>query len=116
MSSDVFFTGERFVPGINDNKLEIEHYQRYLCAQKLVKGKIVLDAACGEGYGSNILAKYAQKVIGIDINHEAVGRARKTYAKKCYSNYILNAYIKNTQATFYLSYESVSNPMTQSSI
>ena len=82
MSSDVLFTGERFVPGINDNKLEIEHYQRYLCAQKLVKGKIVLDAACGEGYGSNILAKYAQKVIGIDIDHESVARARKTYGQK----------------------------------
>lgn len=53
-----------------------------------------MDAACGEGYESNILAKYAQKVIGIDINHEA-GRARKTYAKKCYSNYILNAYKKH---------------------
>ncbi len=27
MSSDVLFTGKRFVLGINDNKLEIEHYQ-----------------------------------------------------------------------------------------
>lgn len=82
MNSEELFTGERFVPGIHDNKLEIEHFQRYLSAHNLVRGKIVLDAACGEGYGSNILAQTAQKVIGIDIDEGAVSRAQTTYSDK----------------------------------
>lgn len=82
MRSDELFTGERFVPGIQDNKLEIEHFQRYLSVRKLVKGKCVLDAACGEGYGSNILAETAKEVIAIDIDEEAVSRARERYENK----------------------------------
>lgn len=81
ITSDVQeFTGERFIPGINDVQLEIEHYQRYLSIQKLVQGKVVLDAACGEGYGSNILAKTAEKVVGLDISIDTVNAAKKKYA------------------------------------
>ena len=29
MDKDEIFTGERFVPGINDPELQIEHFQRY---------------------------------------------------------------------------------------
>lgn len=79
MSEKDLFTGERFLPGINDIKLEIEHYQRYLSVQRLVKDKIVLDAACGEGYGSDILAKYAKKVIGIDLDNDTITRAKVKY-------------------------------------
>ena len=50
------FTGERFIPGIEDEMLAIEHIQRYQSVRELVRGKIVLDAACGEGYGSSILS------------------------------------------------------------
>ena len=38
------FTGERFVPGINDTQLTMEHYQRYYSALPLVKGKIVVKS------------------------------------------------------------------------
>ena len=79
MKSDEIFTGERFVPGIQDRKLEIEHYQRYLSVRKLAEGKCILDAACGEGYGSNILAETAKEVIAIDLDKDAVSRARKLY-------------------------------------
>lgn len=82
MKSDELFTGERFVPGIEDRKLEIEHFQRYLSVCEIVKGKSVLDAACGEGYGSNILAETAKDVIGVDIDADAVNRAGKLYAHK----------------------------------
>lgn len=82
MKSKELFTGERFVPGIGDHKLEIEHFQRYLSVREIVKGKRVLDAACGEGYGSNILAGTAKDVIGIDIDEGAVNRAVKLYGHK----------------------------------
>lgn len=73
------FTGERFIPGIEDNKLEIEHYQRYLSVAKLVKDKTVLDAASGEGYGSSLLAQKANQVYGLDIDEDTVERAKKKY-------------------------------------
>ncbi|MBQ8189971.1 MAG: glycosyltransferase [Lachnospiraceae bacterium] len=73
------FTGERFVPGINDTKLELEHYQRYYSILPLVKDKVVLDAACGEGYGTNILSASAASVSGIDISEEAIERAKEKY-------------------------------------
>ena len=73
------FTGERFIPGIEDSKLETEHYQRYLSVCSLVEDKVVLDAACGEGYGSSIMASMAKSVTGVDIDVETVERARITY-------------------------------------
>ena len=79
MSDKELFTGERFIPGVEDDKLEIEHYQRYLSVRKLVENKVVLDAACGEGYGSNILATVAKQVTGIDIDEDTVLRARESY-------------------------------------
>ena len=88
MRGNELFTGERFVPGIQDRKLEIEHYQRYLSVRKLVEGKCVLDAACGEGYGSNILAETAKEVIAVDIDEEVIRRARKLYEKKENLNFI----------------------------
>lgn len=76
------FSGERYVPGIEDSQLELEHYQRYYSIRPLVKGKYVLDAACGEGYGTSILADSANNVIGIDISKEAIQRANRSYANK----------------------------------
>ena len=77
------FTGERFIPGIDDKKLETEHMQRYLSFRNFVKDKNVLDAACGEGYGSRILAEKAKSVIGLDISKETVERANQSYATEC---------------------------------
>ncbi len=81
-NKELGFTGERFIPGIEDVKLETEHYQRYLSVRNLVSGKTVLDAACGEGYGSNILADAALQVYGIDIDEDTVSRAREKYGSK----------------------------------
>ena len=74
------FTGERFIPGIDDEMLSIEHMQRYMGVREMVRGKVVLDAACGEGYGSRILAETAEKVTGIDINETTIQNAREKYA------------------------------------
>ena len=66
------FTGERFIPGQGDSRIEAEHRQRYQAVAPLARGRRVLDAACGEGYGSALLAAEADSVVGIDIAPESV--------------------------------------------
>jgi len=73
------FTGERFIMGQAVGDIVIEHLQRYKTVAELVKGKIVLDAACGEGYGSFILSENAASVVGIDISEQAVAYAQEKY-------------------------------------
>lgn len=72
------FTGERYVPKIGGS-LELEHLHRYLLAARAVAGKTVLDIACGEGYGSAMLAQAAAKVTGVDISQEAIEHAQAKY-------------------------------------
>ena len=71
------FTGERVVPGKTEPDLLNEHIARYRFAEGLVGGRRVLDAGCGTGYGSAILAKHSASVVGVDISREAVEEARK---------------------------------------
>jgi len=72
------FTGERFVPEIEGN-VALEHLHRYLIARELASGKVVLDVACGEGYGSAMLAEVGSRVVGVDISAETVAHARRRY-------------------------------------
>ncbi len=78
--SNLPFTGERYVPEIH-GQIELEHRHRYYMARPFVTGKRVLDIACGEGYGSDILAADASQVIGIDIDPATVDHAKAKYAK-----------------------------------
>jgi SAM-dependent methyltransferase len=59
---------ERFVPHLMAGRfIDAEHRARYWWATALVSGKKVLDAACGTGYGANILAGAgAASVVGVD--------------------------------------------------
>jgi SAM-dependent methyltransferase len=77
--SELEITGERLVPGAF-GKIAVEHLHRYAICLDFVKGKKVLDIASGEGYGSNLIAKYAQEVVGVDISKDAVVHAQKKYA------------------------------------
>ncbi len=72
------FTGERFTPECA-REIWYEHWHRYQFAGALAAGKRVLDAACGEGYGSALLAATAQSVVGMDIAAGAVQHARQRY-------------------------------------
>jgi glycosyltransferase involved in cell wall biosynthesis/SAM-dependent methyltransferase len=78
MATDLPFTGERYVPGINGN-IFLEHMHRYVIAKRIVEGKDVLDIASGEGFGSSLLADKAKSVIGVDISEEAVAHAQAKY-------------------------------------
>jgi SAM-dependent methyltransferase len=79
MSDDLEFTGERFVPGVA-GEIAHEHWHRYALARRFAAGKRVLDAACGEGYGSALLAGVAADVVGVDIAEETIAHARAAYA------------------------------------
>jgi len=74
------FTGERYIPA-EQGKIRLEHYHRYAIALDVVKEKDVLDVACGEGYGSSIMADVARSVVGVDISVDAVQHATATYTK-----------------------------------
>lgn len=78
MTEDLEFTGERFTPECV-REIWYEHVQRYAFATGLVAGKRVLDAACGEGYGSALLARSAAAVEGVDVADAAVQHARRRY-------------------------------------
>lgn len=82
------FTGEFFIPPEHSDgvpgspELQLEHKHRYLSTLALVKDKIVLDIACGEGYGANMLAAHAAHVYAIDINAQLIENATKVYLNK----------------------------------
>lgn len=68
----VEFTGERIVPGAVDDDLLHEHVSRYRFAGRFASGKRCLDAGCGMGYGTAILAATAASAVGVDVDLETV--------------------------------------------
>jgi SAM-dependent methyltransferase len=74
------FTGERVIPGEVDIDLLNEHMARYTFAARLARGKRVLDAGCGAGYGSVELGRAAERVVGVDRAADAIEFARANYA------------------------------------
>lgn len=62
-----------------DDMIIDEHLIRYELAGQFVDNKIVLDAACGSGYGSAILAKNARSVLALDIDKQAIAEASEHY-------------------------------------
>ena len=79
MTDALPFTGERFTPECV-REIWYEHWHRYAFALPLARGKRVLDAACGEGYGSALLAGSATSVLGVDLAPTAIEHARTRYA------------------------------------
>lgn len=75
-------TGERTLP---DVPAENYWYRRHLAVYRWVaercRGLDVVDMACGEGYGSAVLARRAARVTGVDANPEAHEHARLKYTR-----------------------------------
>lgn len=78
MSEPLEFNGERFTPECV-REIRYEHIHRYAFARGLVEGLEVLDAACGEGYGSAILSQAAAAVTGVDLSEAAIEHAGRRY-------------------------------------
>jgi SAM-dependent methyltransferase len=75
-------TGERTLP---DVPAENYWFRRHLAVYEWVAGRCagleVVDMACGEGYGVDVLARSARKVTGVDANPEAHEHARLKYTR-----------------------------------
>ena len=73
-------TGERTLPDVPvENYWFRRHLAVYQWIAPRVGGMRVLDMACGEGYGSAVLAATAAAVVGVDANPEAHEHARLRY-------------------------------------
>ena len=75
-------TGERTLP---DVPAENYWYRRHLAVYEWIAercaGLDVVDMACGEGYGTEVLARRARRVTGVDANPEAHEHARLRYRR-----------------------------------
>jgi len=90
------FTGERMIPGTEEcsSKSSIfkEHVERYKFASRFVKDKVVLDIACGAGYGSKMLLnRGAKKIFGGDISKETINYCKTKYPNKELSFSVMDA-------------------------
>jgi SAM-dependent methyltransferase len=75
-------TGERTLPDVpEENYWYRRHLVVYEWIAERVGGRRVVDMACGEGYGSNVLAGSADRVVGVDANPEAHEHARLRYVR-----------------------------------
>ena len=75
-------TGERTLPDVPE---ENYWYRRHLIVYEWIaeqlRGQSAIDMACGEGYGTDVLARTAAGVVGVDANPEAHEHARLRYAR-----------------------------------
>ncbi len=75
-------TGERTLPDVpEENYWYRRHLVVYEWIAERVGGLDVTDLACGEGYGSDLLAQHAHEVIGVDANPEAHSHASARYRR-----------------------------------
>ena len=92
-------------------RLYKEHKIRYLFAKKFIKGKVVLDIACGNGYGTYLLANSEAKfVYGIDNSRKAIDYAKKNHDQKNISFNLGNAEkinLKNNSIDLVVSFETI---------
>jgi SAM-dependent methyltransferase len=75
-------TGERTLP---DVPAENYWFRRHLVVYEWIAARTiglrVVDLACGEGYGSEVLSRGAASVVGVDANPEAHEHARLRYVR-----------------------------------
>ncbi|MGZ4215472.1 MAG: class I SAM-dependent methyltransferase [Solirubrobacteraceae bacterium] len=76
-------TGERTLP---DVPAENYWFRRHLVVYEWIGARVigmrVLDMACGEGYGSEVMSRSAAAVLGVDGNPEAHEHARLRYVRQ----------------------------------
>jgi SAM-dependent methyltransferase len=73
------FSGERPGRGEGFAYDEARHLAAYLYATTLAPEREVLDAGCGEGFGTEMLAHVARRVLGIDYSAGAIAAAGAAY-------------------------------------
>lgn len=78
-----FNKSERWVKGFIGEATEYAHLDRYKFVSNFVKDKSILDIACGSGYGTFLIREIgkAKKVMGVDLDEDAVKYGNIKYPK-----------------------------------
>jgi SAM-dependent methyltransferase len=107
-------TGERTLP---DVPAENYWYRRHLVVYEWIaercRGLDVVDLACGEGYGTDVLSRSARSVVGVDANPEAHEHARLKYTRPGvrFARELVETYGEPADAIVFLqTIEHVQNP------
>jgi SAM-dependent methyltransferase len=107
-------TGERTLPDVpEENYWYRRHLAVYEWIAERVGGLRVADLACGEGYGSEVLARKAAYVVGVDANPEAHEHARLRYRRPnlSFERALVEAYDAPRDVTVFLqTIEHVEDP------
>jgi SAM-dependent methyltransferase len=75
-------TGERTVPGLaEENYWFRRHEVVYARLADRCADRDVLEAGCGEGYGADVIAGVARRVIGLDYDEATVAHVRARYPR-----------------------------------
>ena len=75
-------TGERTIPGLaEENYWFRRHEVVYERLADRCAGRDVLEAGCGEGYGADLIADVARRVIGLDYDESAVAHVKARYPR-----------------------------------
>jgi SAM-dependent methyltransferase len=75
-------TGERTVPGLPEENYWFRRHE--VVYRRLVgrcAGRYVLEAGCGEGYGADLIAGVASRVLGVDYDEPTVAHVRARYPR-----------------------------------
>jgi SAM-dependent methyltransferase len=76
----VELTGERTLPGIwHENYWFQRHVAAYVGALNLTRGRRVLEAGCGEGYGAALIRDDGAEVVAIDLDADTTAHAANEY-------------------------------------
>jgi SAM-dependent methyltransferase len=107
-------TGERTLPDVPE---ENYWFRRHLAVYEWIAARLgggsAIDMACGEGYGSNVLAARAASVVGVDANPEAHEHARLRYrrANLRFERDLVESFAEPADAVVFLqTIEHVRNP------
>ncbi|KUI31732.1 bifunctional 2-polyprenyl-6-hydroxyphenol methylase/3-demethylubiquinol 3-O-methyltransferase UbiG [Mycobacterium sp. GA-2829] len=75
-------TGERTIPGLaEENYWFRRHEVVYARLADRCAGRDVLEAGCGEGYGADLIAEVARRVIALDYDEATVAHVRARYPR-----------------------------------
>jgi SAM-dependent methyltransferase len=75
-------TGERTIPGLDEENYWFRRHE--VVYQRLAQrcaGREVLEAGCGEGYGADLIAGVARRVIAVDYDESTVAHVRARYPR-----------------------------------
>ena len=98
-------TGERTLPDVPaENYWFRRHLAVYEWIAERVAGIEVVDMACGEGYGAEVLARRARRVTGVDANPDAFEHARAKYTRPGvgFVRDLIETYIEPSDAVVFL--------------